>query len=87
MNGNSMHEVQFIHRWREIDRTETDGGSFTTVEQCTYCDQNQTILHLTSDGGSSLADLPRAEAAASIRQIAVVALLVIWGLLTWRLLA
>ena len=69
MNGNSMHEVQFIHRWSEIDRTETDGESFTTVKQCTYCGQNQTILHLTSDRGPSLVDFPRAEAAASIRHI------------------
>ena len=69
MNRNSMHEVQFIHRWREFDRTGTDGESFTTVKQCTHCGNNQPILHLNSDRGPSLADLPKEEAAASIRYI------------------
>ena len=70
VNGSPMHQIQITHRWREIDRTETDGGNFTTVGQCMYCGQNKSILHLTSARGPSLKDLPQEEALASIRHIA-----------------
>ena len=68
--GSSMHEIQITHKWRRIDRTETNGGNYTTVEQCTFCGQNKTILNLTSARGPSLKDLPQEEALESIRHIA-----------------
>ena len=27
-----MHEIQITHKWRRIDRTETNGGNYTTVQ-------------------------------------------------------
>ncbi len=69
MNKSSMHEVQVIHRWKEIDRRETNRGSFTTVEQCEDCGEKSTILHLDADSSPSSNSLPQTEALASMRGI------------------
>lgn len=63
MSKQPVHEIKVEHRWQEVDRVNLDSGSYRTTERCLDCDAEIEILHLESDGGPSLSELPPKELA------------------------
>ena len=37
MNFTPMHKVELIHSWKEIDKSWSEAGTRTTVDQCQDC--------------------------------------------------
>ena len=62
----TMHEIQVLHRLQEIERIESSGDSWITVEECQDCGQRSQCLHLRVDPRPSSHDSPQEELSATI---------------------
>ena len=61
-----MHEIQELHRLQEIERRESSGGSWITVEECQDCGQRSQCLHLGVDPRPSSHYSPQQKLSATI---------------------
>ena len=43
-----VHKIEISHRWREGDRIELGGSTFTTIEKCLDCSEETECLQLRS---------------------------------------
>ena len=67
MSITPMHKVEIIHSWKEIDRTWSETGSATIVEQCRHCGVERQLLCLGRKSGPSLEESVLTESSASWR--------------------
>ena len=67
MSITPMHKVETVHSWKEIDRTWSETGSATIVEQCQHCGVERQVLRLGQKSGPSLEESVLTESSASWR--------------------
>lgn len=68
MKTTPVHKIEISHKWREVNRTESEGIAFKTIEKCLDCGEETRRFHLrTSSDNQRPSDVPKGEMVVRVR--------------------